>query len=126
MAAPVMSQLELRLLTSLAVFQKHTLKNCDVKQAFVQPSLPPNEEYFVKPPSGCPRSPPGVYWHLIRSLYALPHTPKLWYNKLSSHLQSMGLCNSANSPCLFIGTLIDGEAPIYVGTYVDNIIYFSP
>jgi len=34
--APVMSQLELRLLTSLAVFHKCTLKNCDVKQAFVQ------------------------------------------------------------------------------------------
>ena len=25
-----------------------------------------------------------------------------------------------------MGTLIDGEAPIYVGIYVDDIIYFSP
>jgi hypothetical protein len=25
-----------------------------------------------------------------------------------------------------VGTLIDGEAPIYVGIYVDDIIYFSP
>jgi hypothetical protein len=46
-AAPVMSQLELRLLTSLAVLHKRTWKNCDVKQAFVQSSLPPNEEYFT-------------------------------------------------------------------------------
>ncbi len=37
-AAPVMSQLELWLLTSLAIFHKRTLKNCDVKQAFVQSS----------------------------------------------------------------------------------------
>jgi hypothetical protein len=88
MAAPVMSQRELRHLTSLAVFHKHTLKNCDVKQAFAQSSLPRNEEYVVKPPSGCPRSPPGTYWHLIRSLYGLRRAPKLWYNKLSSHLQS--------------------------------------
>jgi len=70
-AAPVMSQLELRLLTSLVVFHKHTLKNCDVKQVFVQSTLPPDEEYFVKPPVGCPRSPPGTYWKLIRSLYGL-------------------------------------------------------
>jgi hypothetical protein len=34
-AAPVMSQLELRLLTSLAVCNRRVLKTCDVKQAFI-------------------------------------------------------------------------------------------
>jgi hypothetical protein len=58
--APVMSQLELRILTSLAVFHKRVLKNCDIKQAFVQSHLPPEEQYFVKPPVGCPRSKPGT------------------------------------------------------------------
>ena len=38
----------------------------------------------------------------------------------------MGLKNSGNSPCLFVGTLIEGLLPIYVGIYVDDIIYFSP
>jgi hypothetical protein len=33
--------------------------------------------------------------------------------------------NSENSPCLFFGTLIEGEPPIYVGIYVDDMIYFS-
>jgi hypothetical protein len=125
-AAPVLSQLELRLLTSLTVFHKKTLKNCDVKQAFVQSSLPPGEEYYVKPPVGCPRSPPGTYWRLIRSLYGLRRAPKLWFEKLSNHLKNMGLQNSASSPCLFVGTLIPGEPPVYVGIYVDDIIYFSP
>jgi hypothetical protein len=37
--APVMSQLELRILTSLAIFNRRVLKNCDIKQAFVQSSL---------------------------------------------------------------------------------------
>lgn len=125
-AAPVMSQLELRLLTSLAISHKRTLKNCDVKQAFVQLTLPSNEEYFVKPPIGCPRSSPNTFWPLIRSLYGLRCAPKLWYEKLSTHLTSMGLQCSSTSPCLFVGTLIDGEASIYVGIYVDDIIYFSP
>ena len=66
-AAPVMSQLELRFLTALAISQKRVLKNCDVKQAFVHSSLPDNEVYFVKPPKGCPRSAPGTYWRLICS-----------------------------------------------------------
>jgi hypothetical protein len=121
-----MSHLELRLLTALAILHKRTLKTCDIKQAFVQSSLPPNEEYFVEPPIGCLWSPPNSYWHLIRSLYGLRHAPKLWYEKLSSHLKSMGLKCSSNSPCLFIGTILEGEAPIYVGIYVDDIIYFSP
>jgi len=124
-AAPVMSQLELRFLTSLAIFHKHTLKNCDVKQAFVQSQLPPDEEYFVRPPMGCPKSPPGTYWKLIRSLYGLKRAPKLWFEKLSSHLKSMGLRSSTNSPCLFFGTIFEGKAPIYIGIYVDDIIYFS-
>jgi hypothetical protein len=85
-AAPVMSQLELQILTALAISQKQVLKNCDIKQAFVQSSLPPEEVYFVKPPVGCPRSKPGTYWRLLRSLYGLKRAPRLWFEKLSSHL----------------------------------------
>jgi hypothetical protein len=46
-AAPVMSQLELRLLTALAISHRHVLKNCDIKQAFVQSSLPADEHYLA-------------------------------------------------------------------------------
>ncbi len=124
-AAPVMSQLELRLLTALAISQKRCLKNCDIKQAFVQSSLPPDEHYFIKPPKGCPLSAPGTYWRLLRSLYGLKRAPRLWFEKLSSHLKSMGLKQSPTSPCIFMGTLIEGGPMIYVGIYVDDIIYFS-
>jgi len=124
-AAPVMSQLELRLLTSLAIHHRRYLKNCDVKQAFVQTSLPEDEHYFIKPPVGCIRSKPGTYWRLIRSLYGLRRAPKLWFEKLSLHLRSMGLKQSSTSPCLFVGSLLEGGPLIYVGIYVDDIIYFS-
>jgi hypothetical protein len=110
-AAPVMSQLELRFLTALAVSQKRALKNCDIKQAFVQSSIPEHEHYFVRPPKGCPRSSPGTYWHLIRSLYGLRRAPKLWYDKLSSFLRSLGLKQSTTSPCIFVGHLIEGGPP---------------
>jgi hypothetical protein len=92
-AAPVMSQLELRFLTALAISQKRVLKNCDVKQAFVHSSLPDNEVYFVKPPKGCPRSAPGTYWRLIRSLYGLRCAPKLWFEK---YLHISGLWDFVN------------------------------
>jgi hypothetical protein len=50
-AAPVMSRLELCLLTSLAVYHKHVLKNCDT------------------------RSKLGQYWCLLHSLYGLKRAP---------------------------------------------------
>jgi hypothetical protein len=77
-AAPVMLKLELHLLTSLVVYHKRVLKNCDMKQAFIQSSLPLDEEYFLCPPTGCPQSKPGQYWQLLRSLYGLKRAPKLW------------------------------------------------
>ncbi len=124
-AAPVISQLELQLLTSLAISQRCVLKNCYIKQAFVQSSLPEDEIYFIRPPKSCPRSQPNTYCHLIQSLYGLRQAPKLWYEKLSFHLRSIGLKQSATSPCIFVGNLVEGGPPIYVGIYVDNIIYFS-
>jgi hypothetical protein len=125
-AAPVMSQLKLRLLTCLAIYHRRVMKNCDIKQAFVQSSLPDNKVYLVRPPHGCPKSPPGTYWRLLRSLYGLCRAPKLWFEKLSSHLHSMGLKSSSTSPCLYVGSLLPGLPPISVGIYVDDIIYFSP
>jgi len=64
-AAPVLSQVELRLLTSLAVYHRRVFKNCDVKQVLIQFKLPPDEEYFLRPPTGCTRSKPGQYWRLL-------------------------------------------------------------
>jgi hypothetical protein len=40
-------------------------------------------------------------------------------------LRSLGLKNCETSPCFFIGHVIHGAPPIYVGIYVDDIIYFS-
>jgi len=57
-AAPVLSHLELRLLTSLAVYNKCVVKNCYIKQAFIQSTLFSDEEYFLRLPPGFPRTKP--------------------------------------------------------------------
>ena len=73
--APVMSLLELRLITAIAVRHKRILKSGDVKQAFVQATLPPEENYVLKPPPGCYLTPPNTYWLLKRTLYGLKRSP---------------------------------------------------
>jgi hypothetical protein len=56
--APVLSHLELRLLTSLAVYNKCVVKNCYIKQAFIQSTLFSDEEYFLRLLPGFPRTKP--------------------------------------------------------------------
>jgi hypothetical protein len=38
----------------------------------------------------------------------------------------MGLHSSSTSQCVFTGTIIEGAAPIHLGLYVDDLVYFSP
>jgi hypothetical protein len=124
--APVVSLPVVRMLTALAVQQKRTLKQADCKLAFIQATLPPEEITVVKPPAGCPLSGSGTYWRLKRSMYGLKRAPRHWYKLISQILTSpeIGLTQCKNDPCIYYGTIIPGQPPLYLGIYVDDIVYF--
>jgi hypothetical protein len=123
--APVLSQLELRFLISLAVQNKCIPKTGDIQQAFCQSTLPSNETYICSPPAGCPLTPKGFYLKLRKTLYGLKRSPRHFYELARKLLLELGFVQHPSSPCLFIGTLIPNEPPIYLGLYVDDFIYFS-
>ena len=123
--APVLSMMDVRVLTSLAVYFKRKLKNGDIKQAFVQAILPDHEKYVLKPPPGCPRTPPNTYWLLKRTLYGLKRSPRHWFEKATLLLAQCDLHPTLNNPCLFTGKP-DGVNTLYLGLYVDDLCYFSP
>ena len=116
--------LELRLLTSLAVHHKRTLKNGDIKQAFVQAVLPDDEKYVLRPPPGCPNTPKNTYWLLKRTLYGLKRSPKHWFEKATKMMAECGLTPTLHNPCIFSGKP-DGVHTLYLGLYVDDLCYFS-
>jgi len=120
-----MSLLEVRLLTALSIRVKRKLKSGDVKQAFVQATLPSTERYVLRPPAGCPISKPNTYWLLKRTLYGLKRSPRHWYEKAVQLLTKVGLQQCPNAPCIFTGTLIKDEPQLFLGLYVDDFIYFS-
>jgi hypothetical protein len=123
--APVMSQFELRFLTSLAVQKRCIPKTGDIKQAFCQSYLPENENYVCHPPPGCPITPKGMYLKLKKTLYGLKRSPRHFYHLAKKLLLQIGLKQHPTSPCLFHGSLIKGQPPLYLGLYVDDFIYFS-
>ena len=123
--APVISPIELKLLVAIATQFKRIPKTGDVSQAFVQSVLPDDEKYVIKPPHGCPLTPSKTYLLLKRTLYGLKRSPRHWYETCKKSLMSLGLKPMANAPCIFSGTIIEGEPPLYLGLFVDDFIYFS-
>jgi len=115
--------------TVLAVHHKHTVKQFDCKNAFVQSTLPGGEVMIIQPPCDCPLSSPNTFWHLKKSLYGLKGTPWHWYQMISKILESpwIGLQWCKNDPCFLVGnSLPDGHPPLYLALYMDDFIYFTP
>ena len=123
--APVLSPLELKLLVAISTHLKTIPKTGDVAQAFVQSVLPDDEQYVIRPPKGCPITPSQTYLLLKKTLYGLKRSPKHWYETCKKTLISIGLQPLPNAPCIFTGSIIEGEPPLYLGLYVDDFIYFS-
>ena len=123
--APLLSALELKLLVALAVQLRCIPKSGDVSQAFVQSVLPDDEKYMIKPPKGCPTTSSKTYLLLKKTLYGLKRSPHHWYETCRKTLMSLGLQPCPNAPCIFTGTLIKGQPPLYLGLFVDDFIYFS-
>jgi hypothetical protein len=130
--APVLRPDTMRLMVSLAVEQKRTLKQGDCKNVFCQGILPDDEITVVKPPIGDPDAGKDEYWLLKKTLYGLCRSPRHWYTKIKSVLNSLGLKNNVSDPCLFTGPVVDPSnpaadippAPLTLGLYVDDFVYF--
>ena len=123
--SPVISQMAVRFLISLAIRNGTVLKQGDFKNAFAQADLPDDEQVALYPPPGCPFSPPGTRWVLKKSLYGLSMAARHWFDLCCEVFQSIGLTSCPNEPCIFYGTILPNHPPIYVGLFVDDIIYFS-
>jgi hypothetical protein len=131
--APVLRPDSMRLLVSLAVERHRTLKQGDCKNAFCQGILPNDEITVVLPPIGDPDAAKNEYWLLKKTLYGLRRSPRHWYNKITTVLNSIGLKPNASDPCMFTGSLHDPDdpaadipsAPLTIGLYVDDFVYFS-
>ena len=90
----------------------------------MQSILPPTEQYVLKPPPGCPRTPKNTYWLLKQTLYGLKRSSRYWFQKATAHLKQCNLQPTPNNPCLFKGKP-DGKNTLYLGLYVDDFVYFS-
>ena len=117
--SPVMKATTVRLILSIAVSRGWSLRQVDVQNAFLHGDIQ-EEVYMCQPPGYVDSKHPNRVCRLQKSLYGLKQSPRAWYSKLSSKLQSMGFIPSKADTSLFV--FADQRVIIYMLIYVDDII----
>ncbi|KAI1676923.1 Gag-pol polyprotein [Pyrenophora tritici-repentis] len=103
----------LKVLLALVATEDLECEQADVVTAFLNGKLDKDEVVYV-------RLPDGRKAKLIKALYGLRRSPRLWYNELSSYLKGIGLDPLESDPCVF--KHLDGSLIL---AYVDDIIFIT-
>uniref|UniRef100_A0A2N9EQQ9 Reverse transcriptase Ty1/copia-type domain-containing protein n=1 Tax=Fagus sylvatica TaxID=28930 RepID=A0A2N9EQQ9_FAGSY len=120
--SPVIKPTTIRLVLSLAVTCGWSLRQLDVKNAFLHGTL--QEVVYMEQPLGFQNSlHPSHVCRLRKALYGLKQAPRAWFDRFSSFLLTLGfVCSSADSS-LFI--FRSSHHVILLLVYVDDIILTS-
>lgn len=120
--SPVVKIATIRTVLSVVVSRGWSLRQLDVKNAFLHGVL--EEEVYMKQPPGFENShTPHHICRLDKALYGLKQAPRAWYSRLSSKLCALGFIPSKADTSLF---LFNKSCIImYVLVYVDDIIVTS-
>jgi hypothetical protein len=117
-----MNGITFRYLISLAIQKYLSLQLMDVVTAYLYGSL--DSDIYMTVPDGI--SVPNTNANrnmycvkLIKSLYVLKQSRRMWYNRLKKFLLNKGYSNSNDCPCVFIRKSSTGFYIISV--YVDNL-----
>ena len=110
---PPVARLEsLRILLSVAVKRNYTLRQLDVKSAFLYGDI--DGETYLELPEGYQK--PGKVWKLNKAIYGLKQSPRLWYFHLTEALKNMNLTVTDFDPCILV------SKDLYCCIYVDDIL----
>jgi hypothetical protein len=117
--SPVVKAATIRLVLSVAVSRGWSLRQLDVKNAFLHGVLE-EEVYMRQPPDFEDPKVPHFICKLDKALYGLKQVPRAWFARLSTKLHGLGFVPSKVDTSLFLyhkHTIV-----IYVLIYVDDII----
>jgi hypothetical protein len=118
----VMNGITFRYLISLAIQSHLSLQLMDVVTTYLYVSL--DSDIYMKVPDGIPN--PNMHANrnmycvkLVKSIYGLKQSGRMWYNRLKEFLLNKGYSSSDDCPCVFIRKSATGFCIISV--YVDDL-----
>jgi hypothetical protein len=120
--SPVVKIATIRTVLALSVSRGWSLRQLDVKNAFLHGVL--EEEVYMRQPPGFENpDAPNYICKLDKALYGLKQAPRAWYSRLSTKLCDLGFVPSKTDTSLF---LFHKEGiTIFLLIYVDDIIVTS-
>ena len=117
--SPVVKPATVRLILTIAVSFRWSLRQLDISNAFLHGFL--KEEVFMQQPPGYVDSHfPSHVCKLHKSLYGLKQAPQAWFDCFTSQLLHLGFVDSLADPSLFIYHY--DHTTIYLLLYVADII----
>ncbi|XP_016195767.1 uncharacterized protein LOC107636799 [Arachis ipaensis] len=116
--SPVVKPATIRLVLALTSMKRWPIHQLDVNNAFLHGDL--SEEVYMTLPPRISSSHPNQCCKLLKSLYSLCQSSRMWYKKLSKLLISCGYQQTLSDYSLFV-KIIDAEVSVLL-VYVDDII----
>ncbi|GAU11134.1 hypothetical protein TSUD_197580 [Trifolium subterraneum] len=114
----VIKAVTVRLILTLAVTYKWSVKQIDINNDFLNGLL--QEEVYMTQPTGFESSDKSLVCKLHKSLYGLKQAPRAWFERLTQTLLQMGFAASKCDPSLLVHH--QQGASTYVLIYVDDIL----
>ena len=118
--APVSDYTTARMFLAVCAVKKYHLLQLDVKNAFLYGEM--DAHVYMKQPEGYSDGTDRVC-KLVKSLYGLKQSPRMWYERLSSALKRHGFHTSDYDDALFINLGL--LPPVWCLVYVDDILMMS-
>lgn len=113
--SPVVKYTSVRTILAIAAAKNLTLKQFDVKTAFLYSEL--EEEIYMKQPKGYDDN-TGRVCKLLKSLYGLKQASRCWNMKFTSFIKKFNFKVSSADSCVFINT--NGHMITYLALYIDD------
>jgi hypothetical protein len=122
--SPVANYRSVRSMLAVAAIKDYDLDHVDVKTAFLNAELPPDQEIYVSVPDGY-ELPATIdrkraALRLSKSLYGLRQAPNLWNETLHKYLLSKGFTQSQIDPCLYLQ-----NGKLWILVWVDDLLLMS-
>ncbi|KAH9106294.1 hypothetical protein AeMF1_018062 [Aphanomyces euteiches] len=119
--SPVIKQQSVRLLLALGVHFDVPLIHIDVPQAYVKAGL--DTDIYMEIPAMVPGDPKTQALRLLKSLYGLKQSGRMWHEDIYSTLLELGMHKSKLDPCLYYCWTEIGIT--LIGLYVDDVMALS-
>jgi hypothetical protein len=112
--SPTMRMETFRMVAHVAAVNGWVLHQVDIKTAFLQGTLEPGEEVYMKQPKGFEeKGEEDKIWELQKGLYGLPQAGRIWNKAMNQGMLTLGFTRIKCEYCLYFrqteaGTLLTG------------------